>query len=66
MLNNTMEAINTCGEINTSSNKIMVCSTKEFLHEERRTYFYLELIPKEVKDEVKSNIIPTEIKPLLV
>lgn len=53
IIENTVEKKKICGETSTSSNKIMLCLAKEVLQEDIKGYFYLYLIPKEVKDEVK-------------
>ena len=42
-----------------SNNNIMLCSTKDFLKEEKRKIFFLEIVPKAIKEEVKlENKIP--------
>jgi hypothetical protein len=40
----------------------MLCSSKEFLQEERKSTFFLEVILKEVKTVEESNVVLTEIK----
>jgi len=46
MLENVVEITRNCVGIRTSNIKIMVCSAKEFLQEERREEFCLTMIPK--------------------
>lgn len=67
MLKNIEETTNTCGETITSSNKIMLCSGKELktITSSNKIMPCLDLIPNEIRDEVKSNNIHVEIKPLL-
>jgi hypothetical protein len=65
MLEDTVVTTRNCATINMSSNKIMLCSAKEFLQEERKESFCLAVIPKEVKGVEKPNVVSTEINLLL-
>lgn len=47
-----------------SNIKIMLCSIKEFSHEQRRVFF-LTVIQNVVQEEVELETIPTSIKSLL-
>jgi hypothetical protein len=46
MLEDTVATIGNCVDINTSSIRIMLCSAKEFLQEERKSTFCLVVITK--------------------
>jgi hypothetical protein len=65
MLEDTVATTRNCVDINTSSSRIMLCSAKEFLQEERKSTFCLAVILKEVKSVEEPNVVPTEIKLLL-
>lgn len=67
MLENAAEATTDYrGTSMSNSNIMLLCSAKEFLKEEKRAKFCLAIVPKVVKEEVKSeNNIATKIKPLL-
>ena len=59
MLEDTVTTTRNCVDINTSSSRIMLCSAKEFLQEERKLAFFLAVIPKEVKSVEEPNVILT-------
>lgn len=52
-------------DVNDGSSQIMLCSSKDFLKEQKREYFCLVVIPKRVQEMEKLNSIPLEIQPLL-
>jgi len=51
-----------CADINRSNIRIILCYAKEFLQEEIKETFCLEVIMKEVKGVEKPNVVSTEIK----
>jgi hypothetical protein len=50
------------GNINSG---VMLCSTKEFLKEHKKSCFYLALMSKQVQEMGKMSSISHEIQPLL-
>jgi hypothetical protein len=63
MLEDIVAAKINCVDINMHSNRIMLCYTKEFLQEERKSTLFLTVI---LKESVKGpNVVRTEIKSLL-
>jgi hypothetical protein len=48
-----------------NNSRIMLCSTKEFLREQKRNHLCLALVPREVLEIEKMSHVPPEIQPLL-
>ena len=57
MLEETVAKTRNCVDINMSSSRIMLCYAKEFLQEERKSTFFLAVIPKEVKSVEEPNVV---------
>ena len=64
MKENAVNATKICGDISMSNKNILLCSTKDFLKEERREEFYLVVVPKAVKEEMKTEkTCPQKLNP---
>ena len=68
MVESEVNAIYNSGNKSTGSsgnNKVMLCSTKEFIKGQKKAKFCLELIPKGIQEDGSTNSVPPEIQSLL-
>jgi len=68
MLENEVTVVDNSGSKgvgSSSSSRVMLCSAKEFLKEQKKGNFCLAIMPKGVQEDVKASSVPPEIQSLL-